>query len=738
MSWLYARLHRVWTAVPWQGWVLLLAFYILSVVATHHTFSQVFSDSRYYLAWSYRYLGYSEVDAAHLTYANLVNMPGLKSCDFCWPPGYEHSFFHGEAGAVVGPRLMYPLLSAPFVSFMGPSGMLVVPFLAYGVGVLALAVLASRLWGRWWGVAAGLMIILPVVPARFATNMMTDALALMFNVLGLLFLPLRRDTRRSDVVWFSVVLILGLFTRQFAVTVTVGVWLAWLVVAIRDRRPRNPWLSFAISSAVVTAGIVQLQGFLAARFLGGSQLNLIDRYQQLTRARFHKDGLASVPTVLANLVGVDYKWVLRFETYLIIFLVVASVAAVWRFGSELSALLVGMAVPTLALTILIVDPTYFRYFVPLVPLMALAIVALVVDLTSSARRGPSRSTEAAPSMANGRPQPSASADRAYNGGGSWRLPVAAWTLLAGVLALAVFVATRRHVGVRIPALLIYAVVVVALILLAIRRAGPLAGVLTGLAMGLSNMAYARTLGSVIAALVLLAIVVCLAVLPGSGFDWGRRAVVAFAISLSAALVMDYRAVALAVAVVVVWLLTSVSRRNLRNVWMPFGLVALAAGGLTLAVDLLLPLRHTYYRQSWLARDPTQLPAVFKRVVTVQLWQISTDRVLYLVCALLVVAVVMRWRQQWTVLAAATAGSSMLLLVIRGSADSFATLMVAYPLVVLVVTELVSRLAGTEGSNAVSLKPSPPATPRTGGARPSLGGAVAANPVAARRVRVSPR
>src|SRR5262249_37475662 len=146
---------RLVAAVPGWGWLLLAGCYAAVCWANIVTRTQWISDSRLYLAWAYRYLGYSQADAAHHTRNFLQGMHGVRGCGFCWPPGYEHGYFSGANGAVVGARPLYPLLSAPFVALFGPDGMLVVPVLSFALAVVLVAVLAHRLWGRYWGLLAG-------------------------------------------------------------------------------------------------------------------------------------------------------------------------------------------------------------------------------------------------------------------------------------------------------------------------------------------------------------------------------------------------------------------------------------------------------------------------------------------------------------------------------------------------------------------------------------------------------
>ncbi|GIH13962.1 hypothetical protein Raf01_21340 [Rugosimonospora africana] len=845
--------------IPPAGWALLAGAFLVSQVSTYLTKTLWISDSRLYLAWAYRYLGYSETEAAHRTAAHLRGRSGLITCDFCWPAGYEHSFFHGDNGAVVGPRVLYPLLSAPFVWLFGPNGMLVVPVVSYAVGVALLAILAARLLGRWWGVAAGALILLPPLPSRFGLYALTDATALMFTVAGLLCLPLARRARRRDLVWFAILLELGLFTRQFAVTITAGILLTWVLVAIRDRRARNPWLSFAVVSSVLTAGTLAAQNVVASHLYSGDSLSLTQRYQRVTERAFHTDGFAAVPRVLRNMLHVDYRYVRAFDLLLIVIVVFAVVSAFWRFRSELSSMMIGMSASTLALAVLIVDPTYFRYFVPVVPLMVLCVLALIADLTSSPGTRPHWSTEAVPegttlpetgtapedvaqsaagaaaareaqrdTLREARREAAAREAAARDGAGGdgatqdgavgdgvagdgavgdgpardavtrdvafreaqsaepvpepqrpagryrtrwrqrvtcspwrqriatsrWRvllarvpgLPVAGWALLAAMYLLVVYVMIARSPhqhGYKILALAGFTVAVPAIVVLVARRSGRVAGGIAGIALVLSAPVASASISSSRFSLALLAIIGCLAMLPGGLWPqpgrrqgerstrqlsgaapltgavpltgtaqpdghhrgdhapvrsgkWSRRLwraapLAGFAVLLAVALAVQYRSIILVVGVLVACVAAALRGRG--SLWLPYGLISLALGVGSVLADLWVSRRHAQYPHSWFWNSTEWLGRVIRHLARPELTQITGDRV-FLACAVLaLVAVLVRRGEEWTCLAAGAFAAGLVLVVFNNRADHLFYLTLAFPPMVLVAADLVVGFAG---------------------------------------------
>lgn len=266
--------------------------------------------------------------------------------------------------------------------------------------------------------------------------------------------------------------------------------------------------------------------------------------------------------------------------------------------------------------------------------------------------------------------------------------------MAGAQVLMIFLVVHLYGRYSVPALLILTVAAVALVVLASHRAGPLAGGLSGLMLILSVTIVAQAGGVLADAVILLAVVGCLATLPGGGL-WERvrgRAVLGFGILLAAALAVTYRAMTLAVGVVLVWLLVSLRQRRWRNDWTLPAVISLGLAAPAFTADMMLPGRKAPYRSSWLASDTGDLASVAHRVFVDELFsQLARDRVLYAVCLLTIVALVVGRRSQWCWLTLGMVGSAAALLLISGPGNRFGDLLVAYPAMILVAVEMVTRL-----------------------------------------------
>ncbi|MFC0533598.1 ArnT family glycosyltransferase [Phytohabitans kaempferiae] len=417
-------------SLPPLGWIFLAVLYVATVYVTIVTRVQWGPDTAFHLAWIFRLLGDTEPEAVRRTVEFLADKDGIEcatsSLPWCHAENYR-MYFAGDYAATVGPRVMTRLLAAPFVAVFGPWSMVALSVVAYAAGVACLAVLATRMFGARWGLLAGTLAITPWLAANWAVHANTEALAMAFTTAALLALPLRRRTTWRDVVWFVVLLGLGLFTRQFAISVTAGTALAWLLVAVRDRRLKNAWAPFALAGVLASGVIVWAQGQMTASYAGS--FSTLATYETNTGTHGLAEVAASVPATAGRILAGDWNHV-RTDLVLTTVLLTVLVSLVWRFRSELSALVVGMVATTLALNLIVNDDSIFRYHTPNYPTYLLAALALVADL--AAGRRPALATE---SPSAGPPPPAPS-----------RVPPAAWVALAAAYLLLALVI--RDVNVR--------------------------------------------------------------------------------------------------------------------------------------------------------------------------------------------------------------------------------------------------------------------------------------------------
>jgi hypothetical protein len=363
---------------PPAGWLVTGLAFAAVILSTVRTMRQWGPDSRYYLGWAYRYAGFDEAEAGRRTYEFLSSWSWFGpfchgACGADVDPSAYDQLFHGATGGLVAPRVMYPLLSAPFVRLFGPWGMLVVPLLAYAVAVVAVMVVAARLAGRQWSVVAALGMILPVTVSRFATYAYTEALTIAISAACLLVLPLGRQARRRDVAVFASLLAVFAFTRQFHLVVVAAVTMAWFATLVARRRVRNEWLPFVLAGVAVTAVAGAIQAATAPAY------SIVDSFLRHSGAGDWSGVPAAVARVAWRLVRAELFDILR-DVPLAVLCLLAAVALAYRWRHPVSHLAAGALGGTAVLHILNTEPSHFRYYTTAVPLLAIAVAVLLSGL----------------------------------------------------------------------------------------------------------------------------------------------------------------------------------------------------------------------------------------------------------------------------------------------------------------------------------------------------------------------
>jgi hypothetical protein len=366
-------LRKAETVAPLRSWGLLGGVYVVAVVLNIFRYWQYGPDTRFYLAWAYKFGGLSEMEAGRRTYEFLNAFDWFKP--FCWgacstsDPTITYDWlYRGEEGGLVAPRIVYPLLSAPFVRLFGPPGLLVWPLIGYTVTVVLTVILASRIVGRKWAVVAGLGTVLPGSITMYAVYAYTDALAMAFCVACLLFLPLGQGRHyapsRRDLLLFGTFLTLFAFTRQFHLIVVGGVLVAWLCAAIGRRALRNEWLPFVAVGVGLSAVIFVVQSQMSSGF------SLLRPFLEASGAKTASD----IPGVLPSVIGkiISGEIILGGHDFgLVLVAVLAAAGLITQIRRPLAQFTLGMLAATFGLELLTALPSFNRYWALSLPLLAI-------------------------------------------------------------------------------------------------------------------------------------------------------------------------------------------------------------------------------------------------------------------------------------------------------------------------------------------------------------------------------
>ena len=135
----------------------------------------------------------------------------------------------------VRPRVLYPLMSAPFVNLFGYYGLLVVPALSWLAAVLIPAVLLLRRGMLLAPAIAGILVFASTSVGRWSVANLIDALLMGLMAFSLLVLPIfERQPQWWRVGIFAIIVVLGSLTKQS--------WPIWIAVVI------TPWVAYALAN----------------------------------------------------------------------------------------------------------------------------------------------------------------------------------------------------------------------------------------------------------------------------------------------------------------------------------------------------------------------------------------------------------------------------------------------------------------------------------------------------------
>lgn len=375
------------TITPLRGWALLGGIYVTAMVLNVFRVWQYGPDTRFYLAWAYRFGGMSEMEAGRRTYEFFNAFDWFAP--FCWfacdtsDPTITYSWlFRGEEGGLFAQRFLYPLLSAPFVRLLGPPGLLVIPVVAYTAFLVMVVVLASRLYGPRWAVFAGIATLMPISMTAYGVYAYTEALAMALMAACLLMLPLgrRTPTTRRDLIVFGVLLVAFAFTRQFHHVLVLGLVFAFVSVWIRTRSWRNEWLPFAAVGvgASVVLGVVQT--------LMAPGYSLLKPFLEVSGA----GSISGVPGILPKVL-----WrIVRGEVYtggrdfgLVLLAVIGAAGLVTAFRTPLGQLTFGVVVGTFGMELITALNSQNRYWALSVPLLVLLATGFLKSVFASMSEG---------------------------------------------------------------------------------------------------------------------------------------------------------------------------------------------------------------------------------------------------------------------------------------------------------------------------------------------------------------
>jgi hypothetical protein len=372
----------------------VVSAYAVGYVATIRTRELFVPDSRYYGGMSLWYGGTSQESAAHQI--------AQYSARFGWAgPPADQIFGWG----LVQPRVVYPLLSVPFVKLFGIQGLAVVPGVAMALLVIVMTVVLGRRFGYPAAVGTTVMVCASSQLMFYGSAMLTESLSALWGalLLAVAWRNARAPFRSAAALLVGLTIVAG-FTRQATLIPAGAFVVAWLGAVVTRQNP-NPWRLPALTVGVTAVGVQVLQMLL---FPGFSQ---IKQFKSRAGADSLAEAIWKSPQLAWNIVRTDVINVNAVDRVLVVFLALALISMVLLWRRSESHLLLGALLAYELYNVTNGVPTAFRYIMPGLAFCATSVALLLAEAGSVSR---SR-TGGAEQAARGGQQPAAYADSAPRG-----------------------------------------------------------------------------------------------------------------------------------------------------------------------------------------------------------------------------------------------------------------------------------------------------------------------------------
>ncbi|GAA1979346.1 hypothetical protein [Catenulispora subtropica] len=332
--------------------VLSIGFGLVSRQGWNHP-----PDSRYYLPMMAKDMGHP--------WAEAVRMNREIS------PNHVAPWFFAEndpTWQMVRTRLLYPVLSIPFIWMWGLSGgSMAIPVLGDILFLWATARVVQRLYGPAITiiVVGAFSTVGPIFGFAWAG---TDTLGMGLAAVIVANLPIERRIGKANLAWLGIASVFIALTRQVGVLAPAMAGAGWLWALARERTWRNRWLG----SLVVTSAVTLFLQVLTMMLVKTDTVGVLGR-GQTTYWGIFRQFVHYLKIVTQE--AVSYMW--NEQHVLLGLFVAAGVTLVVRFKSDAAAVFLGAAASTYLITAGLGFSTLMRYEMIMFPATAVAAGGLV-------------------------------------------------------------------------------------------------------------------------------------------------------------------------------------------------------------------------------------------------------------------------------------------------------------------------------------------------------------------------
>ena len=354
------QMHRDFLGVQVGVLVLIFPLFVASMglsVTSRQGWNHP-PDSRYYLTMMARDMGHS------LPYS--IKMEHQISPSTHLAPWYFAD--NDPTWQMVRTRLLYPVLSIPFIRLWGLSGgSLAVPVLGDVLFLWATARVLQRLYGPAVAVivTGAFSLVQPIWAFSWAG---TDTLALGLTAVMVANLPIARRIGRANLAWIGIMAVFITLTRQVGVLAPAMAGAGWLWELVRERKWRNRWFG----SLVVTSAVTLVLQLLTMMLVKTDAAGIISRgqtgYWGVFRQFVHYLKIVTEEAC-------TYMW--HNDRILYALLIAAGVTVVVRLKTDAAAVFFGAVCATYVITAAVGYSSLMRYEMIMFPAAAVAAGELV-------------------------------------------------------------------------------------------------------------------------------------------------------------------------------------------------------------------------------------------------------------------------------------------------------------------------------------------------------------------------
>lgn len=281
---------RIYLCIILIFWIIAVASRILyNGLILDLDFGIYQPDGIYYALRSLTWLGNNPFDAANQL-VDWYRSNSAKNLDLPVSAIYP---WNAEVWGLVGPRILYPILSMPFVLVLGVPGVLVIPSLSllllmvstYNLGrkydfpfigfIVALGLSISPTILRWMisnttdSLLLGLFSLVPILLIKLKENYRNQLIVLLLVVLT-------NMTRFSFPIWIGIAFVLYIHGAR---RISVGIFLLNLVSCIPTflLQPKTAFLPLEYESSAIEKVFQLPKSFLKVGFYEIAELAVLDR-----------------------------------------------------------------------------------------------------------------------------------------------------------------------------------------------------------------------------------------------------------------------------------------------------------------------------------------------------------------------------------------------------------------------------------------------------------------------------